>query len=301
LDSLAPALLALWTRLLALLPYAASRRVGRFLGAVAYHLRSRARRVTELNLALAMPEMGSSARDALVRESLKHTGCLLAETGITFRWSAERLDRLVLGVEGFEPLARALVEKRGILVLAPHYGNWELFALHFGRYHFTALYDPPRIRALEAPVRASRERTGARLLPIDASGVRSVFTALRSGQPVSLLPDQVPERRAGVYAPFFGRPALTMSFAHRLIRATRPLVVFGSCRRERDGFRIQFVEAPPAIHSERVEVSAAALNEGIEALVRSDPAQYQWEYKRYKRPPPGTADPYRRSPSEATQ
>jgi KDO2-lipid IV(A) lauroyltransferase len=293
LDALAPALLNLWTRLLALLPYSAVRRVGLLLGGASYHLRTRARRVTEINLALCLPELGPRERDRLVRDSLGQTGCLLAETGITFRWHEARLDRLILGVEGFEPLARALSEKRGILVLAPHFGNWELFALHFGRYRFTALYDPPRIASLEAPIRASRERTGARLLRIDAGGVRAVLGALRAGQPVSLLPDQVPARTAGVHEPFFGQPALTMSFAHRLIRATEPLVVIGACRRERRGFRVEFVEPPAGIYAERLEDSARALNEAIEALVRSAPAQYQWEYKRFKRPPPGAPDPYR--------
>jgi len=293
LDTLAPILLRAWARLLAALPFGATRIVGDAIGSVSYLLRTRSARNTEANLRYCFPEMPDAPIRRLVQQSLKHTGRLLAEAGIVFYWPEERLNRLVLKVEGFQPLQRALDEQRGILVLAPHFGNWELFALHFGRYRFIALYDPPKIASIDRLIRESRQRTGATLLPIDASGVRGVLGALKRGNPVSILPDQVPAPSAGVYAPFFGRPALTMTFAHRLIRSTDPLVVLGSCSREGDGFRITFTPVSDAIHSEDVTESVSAMNDAIETLVRRDPAQYQWEYKRFKRPPPGGIDPYK--------
>ncbi len=288
-----PLLLRLWVAVLSRLPYRATRTVGNALGTLSALFRTRSARVTEANLRYCFPHLDDAERKRLARRSLKHTGRLLAEAGMVFRWPREKLDALVTGVDGFEPLQRALDEHRGILVLAPHFGNWELFALHFGRYRFIALYDPPKNESIHRMIRASRERTGARLLPIDARGVRGVLRALKRRQPVSLLPDQVPARSAGVYAPFFGRPALTMTFAHRLIRSTDPLVVIGSCTRRADGFRIAFAEVPEAVYAEDVETSVAAMNAAIETLVRQDPAQYQWEYKRFRRQPPGVADIYR--------
>ena len=84
-----------------------------------------------------------------------------------------------------------------------------------------------------------------------------------------------------------------MPCAHRLIRSTDPLVVLGTCTREDDGFHIAFHEVDGAIHSEDVEVSVSAMNAAIEKLVEKNPAQYQWEYKRFKKPPQGGTDPYR--------
>jgi KDO2-lipid IV(A) lauroyltransferase len=277
---------------MALLPYSATRRVGDALGGLSALLNTRSARVTDANIRYCFPALRDAERRRLVQQSLQHTGRLLAEAGIVFHWSAERVDRLVVGVEGFEPLQQALDEQRGILVLVPHFGNWELFALHFGRYEFIALYDPPRIAAFDEMIRASRQRTGALLLPIDGKGVRAVLKALQRGRPVSILPDQVPTRSAGIYAPFFGRPALTMTFAHRLIQNTNPLVVLGSCTRQANGFRICFSRIPDAIYSADVEQSVRCMNEAIEKLVRGDPAQYQWEYKRFKQPPPGGTNPY---------
>jgi KDO2-lipid IV(A) lauroyltransferase len=284
---------------MALFPYGATRKIGEFIGAVSALLKTRAARTTEANIRYCFPALRDSQRDHLVKQSLKHTGRLLAEAGIVFCWSEKKINGLITAVEGFEPLQKALDEHRGILVLVPHYGNWELFALHFGRYHFMALYDPPKIAAIDKMIRESRQRTGAILLPIDGQGVRGVLQALKRSQPVSILPDQVPTRSAGIYAPFFGRPALTMTFAHRLMRNTDPLVVLGSCTRHTGGFKITFTELPDDIYSEDVDASVEAMNQAIEKLVRQDPAQYQWEYKRFKHPPEGGTDPYK-SPAKQT-
>jgi KDO2-lipid IV(A) lauroyltransferase len=278
---------------MALLPYSATRTVGNAIGSLSLLLNTRSAKTTDANLRFCFPAMRDARRRELAAESLKHTGRLFAEAGITFRWPEEKLKTLIGGVDGFAPLQQALDEHRGILVLAPHFGNWELFALYFGRYGFMALYDPPKIAGIETLIRESRQRTGATLLPIDAQGVRGVLQALKRGKPVSILPDQVPARSAGVYAPFFNRPALTMTFAHRLIRSTNPLVVIGTCTRGEDGFRIAFHEVDDRIHSEDVEESVTVMNGAIEQLVNKNPAQYQWEYKRFKKPPEGGTDPYR--------
>lgn len=278
---------------MSVLPFGATRTVGGVLGWFAYVLRTRVAKTTEANVEFCFPELDEGRRRRLVKRSLGHTGRLLAEAGIVFHWSADRLNGLIREVTGFDPLQRALDDNRGILILVPHFGNWELFALHFGRYEFIALYDPPGIPAIDRMIRESRQRTGAVLLPIDGRGVREVLRALKRGRPVSILPDQVPARSAGVHAPFFGRPALTMTFVHRLVTNTDPLVVLGSCTRRDDGFAIAFEQLPEAIAAEDAETSVAVMNAAIEKLVRRDPAQYQWEYKRFKRPPTGGVDPYK--------
>ena len=166
---------------MALLPFSATRKVGNAIGSLTFLLGTRSAKNTEANLKYCFPAMRDAQRKALAQESLKHTGRLLAESGITFRWPEERIRSLITRVDGFAPVQQALDEHRGILVLAPHFGNWELFALYFGRYGFMALYDPPKITSIDTLIRESRERTGATLLPIDAQGVRGVLGALKRG------------------------------------------------------------------------------------------------------------------------
>ncbi len=292
MEKIAPLLLLGGSRLMALLPFSAVQLVGRLIGWTAWISRGKSASVTKTNIRRCFPGMSESDRMTLAKQSLQHTGCLLAESGIVFHWPVEKIESVFVEIEGAGLIESAIAEHRGVLVLVPHYGNWDVLSLYFGRFGMTALYDPPRIAALEAPIRDARARTGTILLPIDAKGLRGVYQALKKGKPVGMLPDQVPSRSAGLYVPFFGQKALTMTFAHRLIRATKPLVIIGAAVRQREGFRIQLRTVDAAIHASTAEDSMTAMNAAIEELVLQDPAQYQWEYKRFKKRPTGVAGIY---------
>lgn len=277
---------------LSLLSIGGQRRLGRWLGRLAWYLRPAEVHTTLTNLALCFPDMDETARRALARQSLQHTAMLLTEAGALFLWSRVRWESLRVDAEGLDVLEGACAAGCGVLILVPHFGNWEYLALDLGRYGLTGLYERPRWRVLERYIREARNRGGANVLPIGREGLRDFYRALRDGGLNALLPDQVPARSAGVYADFFGVPALTMTFAHRLIRRTAPRVLLGAAVRCPGGFRVRYVEADPAVTDPDAVVSAAAMNRSIEALVRTDPAQYQWEYKRFRRPPPGRPNPY---------
>lgn len=280
-------------RALSFLSIDGQRRVGRWLGHLVWRLGRTEARTTLTNLALCFPELEPTERAELARQSLGQTGMLLAESGALFHWPAARWQALTVEVEGAELLDAAAGNPAGALILAPHIGNWEYLALALGHRGVTALYDPPRLEVLEPLIRKARNRAGANLLPIDQRGLRGLYQALQRGELVALLPDQVPERDAGVYAEFFGVPALTMTLANRLLRRTGADVVLAAAFRCPGGFRIRYRSLEPGIRDPDPETSAAAMNRGIEALVREAPAQYQWDYKRFKRPPAGRPDPYR--------
>jgi len=290
-DALKGRLFAAVIRLMSLLPLGITRGLVDAFASLAWLVRTRAARTTATNIALCFPELDSKAQARLGVQSLQQTARLLAEAGMFFHWPRQRWSAL-LRVTGEEHIERARAEGRGALILAPHYGNWECMALYLGAYSATALYDPPRIASLENPLREARERSGMTLLPIDRRGLRAIYEAVADGGVTALLPDQVPARSAGVYAPFFGHPALTMTFAHRLIQRTNPVVLLGVARRVKGGFSVEFAAVPGEVYADDPETSAAAMNRAIEALVRTDPSQYQWEYKRFRRQPHGTVDVY---------
>ena len=172
----------------------------------------------------------------MARESLCHTAALGFEAALTWYWPERRWRPLVEGSEQLEPLRAALRSgEKGVLLLVPHLGNWEVMALQLGEFDFVSLYDPPRIASLEAPIRKARERTGAVMAPITAQGIRSVYQKLKTGGLVTILPDQVPDANAGVYAPFYGHPALTMTLAHRLLSRTGARVFMSAMLRTERG------------------------------------------------------------------
>jgi KDO2-lipid IV(A) lauroyltransferase len=112
-------------------------------------------------------------------------------------------------------------------------------------------------------------------------GVRTLYKALRRGEAVGVLPDQVPQLGEGAWADFFGRPAYTITLVRRLQKQTGATVIF--CFAERLADAKGYV-----IHFERYrggELDEAALNREIENLIRRRPTQYLWSYNRYKAPP----------------
>ena len=186
--------------------------------------------------------------------------------------------------------------ERGVMLIVPHVGNWELLSAYLGQnYPLAALYDPPKGRGLESIVVDMRERFGGQMFPLDVGGLRSVLKHFKSGGLVALLPDQVPARNAGVYVKFFGQVALTMNLAHDLITRARPELLTGVVfRHPGGGYKIEIEKLTIAEDSTREE-TAQCINDAIERIVRKAPEQYQWEYKRFKRPPTlGKTSIYRR-------
>ena len=282
-------------RLVSHLPLKVVRRLARWFSVVPATLNTRAAQITRTNLRLCFPKASKAEISALVCASLAETACIIAETGMLFHWPQQRWLALAEQTQT-EALRAALAADKGVLVLVPHFGNWEYLALYLGQFGVTGLYEQPRLKSLEAPLRQARERGGISMLRLDGPGLRRAYRHLQQGGCLALLPDQVPRRTAGVYAPFFGVPALTMNFAHRLIQRTQPTVLLGTARRTAAGFAVSFERFPDArgkgIYAASPEVAATALNQAIEAAVLTDPAQYQWEYKRFRRQPLGAPDPY---------
>ncbi len=269
---------------LAVLPWSWLHAFGRLLGHWFWRFDSREKMTTQANIARCLPELSAQQQADLVRESLIDFGQTAFEMTRLWLSPPEKTLSAVVEFEGEELLAHYVAEGRGVLVIAPHHGNWEVVGLYLGlRYGITSMYLPSDNEAINELVRLGRSRSGATLVPADTSGVRAVLKALKSGGMVGILPDQVPKGAGVEPAPFFGHPALTMTLASNLLQKTgaRALVVY-ALRLPRGGFRMVFRAPDPAIYAEDLAQSLAGLNASVEAAARDCPAQYQWEYKRFK-------------------
>jgi KDO2-lipid IV(A) lauroyltransferase len=198
-----------------------------------------------------------------------------------------------LRVEGAELVDAALAEGRGLLLLTPHLGCFEItaqaYAAAYGARHpITVMFRPARQAWLRELMAGSRERPGLTAVPADLGGVRSMLRALKRGQTVGVLPDQVPPEGMGAWAPFFGKPAYTMTLAARLVQQTGAvaLLTWGERLPAGRGYVVHYVpfdEPLPADPDAQAE-SAAAINRAMERLIRRAPQQYLWGYHRYKAP-----------------
>jgi KDO2-lipid IV(A) lauroyltransferase len=285
---------ALWT--LGSLPLSALQRLAALLAWASARRRSREARVAEINVALCFAELDAPARAQLHATSLRHTACAVLECARIWSRPAALTQRWIVAVHGRELLDAARAGGRGVIVAAPHLGNWELFG------HYLASCGPLSIVYREpqwgpAADILLRGRGGATVeqLPAQPSSVRRMLKALKEGRILGILPDQQPKVGEGEFAPFYGRPALTMSLLPRLAARAGVEVVFGIARRlpNAAGFAVHFLPAPAGIADPDPRIATAALNAGVEACVALAPEQYQWTYKRFSRAAPGLVNPYR--------
>lgn len=285
-------------RLASLLPLRAVHRLGEWLAPIALRFPGRGRDSMLTNLALCFGDLDPAARRDLARASLVEGCRAMLELGPLWCWGRERVLSLVREVVGQDRLDAALATGRGVVLLGPHLGAWELVGLYVSsRVPMTSLYRVPRVRRLERTYLRARERFGARLVQAGPAGVRELYRALARGELIGVLPDQDPGANAGVFAPFFGVPANTSTLAVRLLARTRAVPLFAWAERlERGaGFRLHFVE--PARDALRactdVDRATGALNQELERLIRRKPQQYLWSYRRFRHRPEGQRNPYR--------
>ncbi|MGY6555524.1 MAG: lysophospholipid acyltransferase family protein [Wenzhouxiangella sp.] len=260
-----------------------------------YLLPWRKHAVIRTNLALAFPELSRAERQALHRRHLIELTRLALESGAVWRWSAQRLRHHLRHLSGWDQVENARRSGQGVLLLGGHFGNWELSSLAVSLLGpFSGLYKPPRQVAVDQAVTRSRARFGARLIPAGSPAMRHMLRELKAGGTVGLLMDQLPRQGEGVYAPFFGRPALTMNLAHRLAERTGCAVFFAHAERlpRGRGWQMTFENMTAALRGAAPESAATAMNQRLERVIRRQPAQYLWLYKRFALPPTGMADPY---------
>ena len=271
-------MLVLLFRLLSVFPLSVLHMLGAALGWLVYLASPSYRRRLRSNLE------GAGYRSHL-RAAIAESGKAILE--LPFVWCAPqaRVTRHVT-MENWELVQRQLDSGKGIVFLTPHLGCFELTAQQVSlRVELTVMYRPPRKSALKPLVEGARARQHMHLAPANLSGVRMLVKALKGGQPVGVLPDQVPQEGEGVWAPFFGRDAYTMTLPAKLAQLGKAdiLLVYAERLPRGRGYAIRFVPFDGALAGSAAE-QAASINRAMEQLIARCPSQYFWSYNRYKRP-----------------
>lgn len=243
-----------------------------------------ARRLRE-NLYISKVAADSAANRRLLFKAISETGKGVLELFVVWFRPYPAVLKLVRNVEGWEYVQNAHASGKGVMLLTPHVGCFEMGGLYCGaQFPFTELYRPPKLAKLEPLMRAGRARGQVALATTDYAGVKKLLAALKQGQAIGALPDQVPSQGEGVWADFFGRPAYTMTLMARLQQKTGAAIIFFYTERLSwgRGFVIHFL--PPIVPlSDKPEQASRQINAAVEEIVRACPAQYLWSYNRYKK------------------
>lgn len=277
-------MLTLLLKFLARFPLLVLHAAGILLGWLAWLLDRRYHR----QLADNLRQSGLGDYNDLLRNSIAQHGKGALELLAAWGRPADAVSRLVRECQGWEHAEAALAAGRPLIFVTPHLGAFDIAGRYVSDrlpFPITAMYRPPKLRWLEPLMQAGRARDNARTAPATGAGVRLLMKALKAGEATVILPDQAPGAGEGVWSPFFGKPAYTMTLLPRLAQATGATVLFFFAERLDwgRGYKVRIQPMQGEFTGDR-QNDAAILNANVEALIRLAPSQYLWSYNRYKQP-----------------
>lgn len=268
----------LLAKFLALLPLSTVHRLGKALGWVVHWCTPAAAKIQRKNLTQSTLFSDETTLENILKTNIAETGKAMLETLAIWQKKEPELLASVKHVHDWNVVENALATDKGIIFLTPHLGCFEITSIYYGSKHpITVLYRAPKMKWLMPLIQAGRTRAGVTLAEANAGGVRKLMQALKRGEAIGILPDQIPAAGEGEWADFFGKPAYTMTLASKLAEKTGASVIMAYGERLENGKGYE-------IHLQKVESIAtpALLNKAIEQQVAQKPTQYLWRYNRHK-------------------
>lgn len=266
-------------------------------GWLLYFTRNKQRHIAEVNLQLCFPSWTKTKRQSHVRRSLVETIKVFFES--VKLWSAQSTSilRLVKGVDGEQLITEALNNKKGVLLITPHLGNWEIINLYCSsKYPITSMYRTQKSEFMDQLMRKGREQFGATLVPATQKGIRPQLEALKTNELVMILPDQNPSKGTNMFVPFFKVSTNTPVLPVRLAQKTGATIILAYAERLSwgRGFKICFESVSNELYNEDLAKAATAMNLELENLIRQKPEQYWWGYSRFRQRPEGEPKLYKK-------
>ncbi len=263
-----------------------SRYVAKFLGKVTWKLSKKNKHITLTNIEKCYPDLSEDQTINLAKQSINSAVMNMMELGKLWDKKLDVND-IVQNISGLESFEKALNQGNGLLLAAPHMGNWEVLNLVLARFDkFAFLYKPPDDKNIEKILVDFRGKSKALQIEANLKGVRKIMLHLKDKGFVAILPDQRPKGGQGVFAPFYGIPTYTMTLFSKLAVKTKVPVFFAYALRTKTGFDVFFEESGYEIRT-GLETSVAYMNKKIQTIVDKAPEQYQWTYKRFSIQPDG--------------
>ncbi len=274
------------------LPRRAGLLLGRMIGRLAYYAVPRRRRLALDNLSMSL---GGSLSEEEIRNtalaSFEFLGMNILEFFNLPGLKAEGIKRLI-SVEGEEKLIEALAMGKGALVLTGHLGSWDMLSAGLAArgYSVALITKVSRSEALNRIWMAYRQKAGIKLF-MGRGTMKESLRHLKNGGIVGFALDQNARFTEGVFVPFFGREACTLTSLALLARRTGAPVVPIYSFREGDIHRIVIEKA--MLHDNIADTDTDLIGrtriytQWIEKVIRLHPQQWTWLHDRWKTRPKG--------------
>lgn len=277
----------------AYLPLRWSQCIGHYLGLLLIRCNKKRQQIALTNFSVCFPNETSEQHQLRLRATAIEAGKWFMESAyVWFRHPSYLVSKV--SMHNTALLESSYRKGKGVVVVLPHQGNWEMLNFCIPQhYPFGAMYRPIKSPLFESIIFEGRSRVGTDMFAANPQGVRKALKSLKKGNIVAVLSDHLPSEDAGVYAPFFGRPALTGKLTHSLAKYNDSEVLIATVVRlaTGKGFEVYF-ETLEGMRTNDSIAAATALNQAIEKSILRSPDQYQWVYRRFAKPPQGMTDIY---------
>jgi len=254
--------------------------LGGFFGRIAYQFDRRFKERIDANIKRAFASLDRNDLTKLTSLTIREIGkCLMEAPAIWFN-APQKNFRWVKQCYGWNYVEAALKKKKGIIFLTPHLGCFEITAQYYAHFHpITVLFKRPKHKWLANILLFGRRHSHIQLAEANIQGVKQLMQALKKGEAIGILPDQVPNEGQGVWTQFFNTPTYTMTLVSKLAESSKATILIGFGHRlsKGQGYEI-FIEPIGSDHSPQ------GINNQLESLIRKYPTQYLWNYQRFKKP-----------------
>lgn len=239
-----------------------------------------------LNIDICLPHLSTEQKELLVRAAVRNELQSYMEFFSIWGSSTDKNIARIKQVEGAQYFQQAIQENKGIILLTPHFGTWEILNAWMAQYtKMTIMYKPIKNPDADQFVRQARSREQATLVPTDESGIRQIFKALKSGGTTVILPDHTPKHNSDLIE-YFGIPLSSSNLSAKLIQKTKakPLLVY-AIRNETEDFNIHIEPVDDAIYAGTAKDGTSVIHNAIEGLIQRYPEHAHWSYKRFRAHP----------------
>ena len=257
-----------------------------------YRLNVKYCRTVRINILRCYPTLDTKAQEHRIKHTMIHTLQRAAEMPWFWFTPTDKVLQKIVRIHNLEAFEAA---KSGALILAPHHGAWEMINIYCAAHcQLAALFKLPK-QALFSRIilRIRQQHLNTEMFPISGQGVLGLYKALKQGKCVGIFPDHQPGDQGGIYVPFMGIEAQTMTLAPKMAQKSKApaLICYAKRLPWGRGFEVFFSQVDEGIYADDLALSARTMNEAIAAAVNQFPEQYEWTYKRFRRRPEGHFEP----------
>ncbi len=263
-------------------------------GRIIYYAIPYRRRIVMANIEQVFGNTLTAAQKThLAKAFYSHLATSIKEM-IYLRFMSEKKLSESVEIRGHERLLAIAAEKRGVLVLTGHFGNWEFapiggianFKEFKGQFHF--IRRTLDNKTIERMLFRRYYRAGLKVIP-KKNSLQQVCEAMEQNHAVVFVLDQHASlvNRDGVAVEFFGKKAGTYRSLASLSRHTGVPVVPAAGYRLANGRHVlEFYEPIPwqdhGSVQESIYRNTLAYNQALERIILAHPEQWSWLHKRWK-------------------